>query len=398
MAVSIVTERIDAWQAAGLIDSPTADRLRADDAARVLALDSTPAAGRSVDTPGQPDEVRRPSALASAFGPGVTIAEIFGYLGGVFLLASWVSLVGLGDSGTWTAIGLGIAAAAIGGLALLVRRRSARFGRAAGVGFFVSVDLVGCAVFLLLEDTGLGWQIAAMTGAATALGLATVYRTIHPGLLTQSAVVLGIVALAGASMGWLELQLFGESPTLEAADTPLLRPVLVAVGWAVTGLLLGLLGQAESRSERPGAAGRAALTRFAAGMTLVLGISTALFTSGPTADGGWDRLIPAVIGDAILVGVSLILLERAARRSASAFVYPAALGIIIAATDLNATYLAASSPWFALLVEGAILLGAGLIADRFRRRIRHDRPAGTADPAGPPTLAAEAGPVPPGDA
>jgi hypothetical protein len=96
----------------------------------------------------------------------------------------------------------------------------------------------------------------------------------------------------------------------------------------------------------------------------------------------YGRLIPPIVGNLVLILVSAILLERAARRSANAFLYPAALGIVIAATDLNAQFLGATSPALALLVEGAILLGAGLTADRFRRRV--------ASAAAPTTESAEA--------
>ncbi|MBA2255179.1 MAG: hypothetical protein H0W07_08705, partial [Chloroflexi bacterium] len=82
------------------------------------------------------------------------------------------------------------------------------------------------------------------------------------------------------------------------------------------------------------------------------------------------------VGDTILILVSAVLLERAFRRSASAFVYPAALGVIIGLSDLNATYLAAATTSeLALLVEGAILLAAGFAFDRLRRRV-----GGTGEP------------------
>jgi hypothetical protein len=53
-----VTARIEAWQHAGLIDSVTADRLRADEAARLSDLD-----------PSSADEPSRPDGFASP-GPG----------------------------------------------------------------------------------------------------------------------------------------------------------------------------------------------------------------------------------------------------------------------------------------------------------------------------------------
>ena len=66
--------------------------------------------------------------------------------------------------------------------------------------------------------------------------------------------------------------------------------------------------------------------------------------------------------------LSLILLERAFRRDATAYVYAAALGLIVALTDFNLTYLSDSTE-IGLAIEGAILLGVGLVADRLRRRI-----------------------------
>ena len=152
--------------------------------------------------------------------------------------------------------------------------------------------------------------------------------------------------------------------------------VLIGIGWGLTAIVLGVIGLRESRSRMPGAESRAALTRFAAGMTAVLGTASAVLSSRYLGAEQYGRLIPPFVGDAILIAVSAVLLERAFRRQASAFVYPAALGVIIGLSDLNGSYLAkATSSELALLVEGAILLAAGFAFDRLRRRV-----GGTGEP------------------
>ncbi len=45
--------------------------------------------------------------------------------------------------------------------------------------------------------------------------------------------------------------------------------------------------------------------------------------------------------------------------------------MILALTDFNLSYLS-DSPEVALVVEGLILLGVGVAADRLRRRVRRD--------------------------
>jgi hypothetical protein len=54
-------------------------------------------------------------------------------------------------------------------------------------------------------------------------------------------------------------------------------------------------------------------------------------------------------------------------------VYAAALGLMVALSDFNFTYLSSSTE-LGLLIEGVILLGAGVAADRLRRRIGHPEP------------------------
>ena len=72
-----------------------------------------------------------------------------------------------------------------------------------------------------------------------------------------------------------------------------------------------------------------------------------------------------------MLALSAILVERAFRRDATSFIYAAALGLMVALTDFNLTYLSDTTE-VALLIEGLILLAVGLAADRLRRRIGRD--------------------------
>src|SRR6478736_6316022 len=76
----IVLARIAAWEAAGLIDSATAERLRAAEA-------NEPGDAMSAVSPA------RTVGASSFFGPSVSLAEAFSYLGVAFVLAAWVALI-----------------------------------------------------------------------------------------------------------------------------------------------------------------------------------------------------------------------------------------------------------------------------------------------------------------
>ena len=115
------------------------------------------------------------------------------------------------------------------------------------------------------------------------------------------------------------------------------------------------------------------------------------------ADGEYGRVVEPWIGDLALLVLSAILVERAFRRDATSFIYAAALGLMIALTDFNLTYLSGSTE-VALLIEGLILLAVGVIADRLRRRIgRGDAPKPDASEVEPTTRDAEPQPVLNGD-
>jgi hypothetical protein len=82
------------------------------------------------------------------------------------------------------------------------------------------------------------------------------------------------------------------------------------------------------------------------------------------------RIVPPWLAVLIVVGLSAVLVERAIRREASAYVFAAALGLIIALTDLNVSYIAPTGGTeVALLVEGVLLVAAAFVAEWLRGRI-----------------------------
>ena len=101
-------------------------------------------------------------------------------------------------------------------------------------------------------------------------------------------------------------------------------------------------------------------------------------------------MIEPWLADVIVLAVSAVLVERAFRRESAAYVVAAALGVVVALTDFNATYVAPTSGIeIALLVEGLLLIGIALGAERIRRRVRDSPPS---EPGG------DVGPPPPGEA
>jgi hypothetical protein len=368
MADQTVLDRISGWEADGVIDAATAGRLREAEGTVVTAHPDVEA------------EAPTSSAAAAMFGPSVTIAEMFGYLGAIFLLAAWFATLArvAGTSATPETtyfLGGAIATAVVGAIGALLRTGSRRQQRAAGALFVVAVStLFGtgtAAGSMVLGGTGSG---ALVVGGVAAVAAALAFRLVHPSLLTQFGVVGAIVGLSGALLAAGGDALFRSTGSgFSAPDSnAALRVVLSAAWWALTAVLLGLLGLRESWAPAGGADRRAALTRFAAGLTLVIGVSTALFASGPKpgTDFEYGRIVEPLIGIAVMLVIAAILIERAFHREAAAYVYPAGLAVIVALTDLNASYLSPrTSTDVGLFIEGIILLGAGFAFEQLRRRV-----------------------------
>lgn len=150
-----------------------------------------------------------------------------------------------------------------------------------------------------------------------------------------------------------------------------------AAWWLLFGLGVGYLGLLEQRRARAFDDGtayrRAALTRLWAGLAAVVGLSVAMRMDEMTSEYVSVRVVPPVLGDVAILLLCAVLIERAFRREATPFLWAAALGMVIALTDLNVSYIAGNT-WVALLIEGAILLAVGVSADHLRRVVRGPRP------------------------
>ena len=402
--MSDASAHIAAWEAAGLLDTETADRLRASKAD--AAEDDGPAA-----EPARPAR----STGAAMFGPAVTVAEFFGYLGGAFLVAAWSAFMGrTAGSNPDPEVVLGImavpAAVAFAWLGLLLRRRGERGSRAAGVAFLLTTSYVAGAAGAFAFAADIGWPVIGIVTAATALAVAAILRVVHPSVLTELGVLAWYTTLAATGLVWIQGRFFADTfagTSGAAGPDPILLVVGSAVWWLGTAVVIGLVGLAEARAgdgtDDPAGLRRAAVCRFWAGLVAVIGLATAVMQSGALPTGEYGRIVEPWIGILAMLILSGILLERAFRRDATSFMYAAALGLIVALTDLNVSYLSAGTE-IALFLEGVILLAVGFAANALRRRV--GRPD-DGPPAGPvPSLvvpgdsptAPAAGAAPPPDA
>jgi hypothetical protein len=407
-----VVERIDTWAAAGLIDEATADRLRAAEAEAEAPAD------RALEDAPVAEPVRTRSVAASVFGPAVTIGELFAYVGAGFLLAAWHTLFGSftpqasGDGGFAVdsglqAIQLAVPAIAFAVVGMLAKRRGERERRAAGVAFVVSTVHVLGAVGFAMQAVHADFPITLVVATASAVVAATMNRRVLASVLTQLALLGSLVGLASSLLAWLSTKLFPETAFIDFGPQPVdpgiaqLRVLATLAWWILWAAGFGLLALLEARhavrpsateSERANAHTRANFTRFVAGMTAVLGTLSAVQQGNP-----FERVIPVWLGDLAVIVVALVLIVIAFRRNATAYLVPAAIGVIGALSDLNATYVASrTGVGVALLLEGVILIGVGFAADRLRRRLWGEQHTGSGGPPPAATTAStavEAAPV-----
>ena len=295
-----------------------------------------------------------------------------------------------------------LAAGVLGVIGFRLMRGGERASRASGVAFLLVSTYVATAAAAFGNAAGLDWPGLGVIGAGAGLATAIALRYVHPSVLTQVGVLTGLTALGLSMLSWLQVTLFPDVspvtglPVATAAD-PLLLVLATAAWWLATAVGIALIGLREARiAERdadPAAGRRAAISRFWAGLVAVIGLWQALSRSTTLANGEWGRVVEPWIGDLALLVLSAILVERAFRRDATSFIYAAALGLLIALTDFNLAYLSGSAE-VALLIEGLILLGVGVAADRLRRRVgRDDAPTLGAPAAGPPPSDGEGDPI-----
>ncbi len=380
-----ILSRIDAWQQIGLIDLATADRLRADQAAQPSSAGSSlgggvPSASLAAGLQGP---VRQGISAADVLGPGPTVVEMFCYLGGAFLLGAWSTFVTRlsGEQGNAAVVGGGflVAAVVMAAIGLALRTGDDRRRRGAGVVFVAAIGYAVGSAAGFLGGLGVSGSAETVILAVVALAVATVVRQLHAALLTQLGLLAAITAAAAALLRLLRDVVApadsseGGQPVGAVVD-PLLMIAVTAAVWLVVAVIIGFLGLRESTVRRasgdaPGGGDRrATLTRAWAGVVAVAGLASALSVSDIRPEGNFDRVITPWIMDAILLGLTAILVERAFRRRSSAFLLAAGIGLIVALTDLNFSYLS-GSPEFGLLIEGGLLLAVGFGADRLRRRL-----------------------------
>ena len=384
--MSQILERIAAWESDGLIDADTALRLRIDEHDR---------GAETIDEPGMPEDTAT-STLSQVFGPSVGIGEMFAYVGGGFIVGAIDALLARtvrfdsGDS-MLLAVGLAVLSAALVAVGLFLRGGSVRQRRAAGVVFAVSVCHAAAAAIALTVEFSIEAPPAGLVAGLVATALAIALRIRHPVLVTQLTMLGAMTGLAAAALNVIEWTLvpdpyLGGDGLLDSqtdGSGPLILLVLAAVWWLLVGLALGVLALREAaRATDALAHRRAALTRVWAGLVAVLGLATAVNRSDIRLDGDYGRVLEPWIGDLALLLLAILLVERAFRRGAHAFVFAAAIALIIALTDFNFSYLSESTE-LGLLFEGLILLAAGFITDKVRRRVR----PGDGRDLGPPAAA-----------
>ena len=386
----VVLERIAAWEAAGLIDAATAERLRAVEAAGAAHEEG--------------ESSISPAGLASSFfGPAVSVVEMFSYLGIGFVLAAWGYLITrLANEATdptrsWLLVaGAAVPAAVFFVVGLVLHGRSPRLDRAAGVAYLLSVGFVWAGVLANVSIFTQG-ALAQVAGAAAAVVAAAAYRWLHPAVLTLVGLLAAITGLTAAGLELLN-QVFYPAPADLDAFPPqpgIPGAVMSSIAWIACAIVIGLIGLAESRGGSSAAERRATLARFWAGVVAVVGVATAVMrTEYP--DGNAMRAIEPIVGELIVLGVSAVLLQRAFRRESGAYVLAAALGVIIALTDFNFSYFAErAGTEVALLIEGLLLIAIAFVAERLTRRVGRSSPpppeSATSDEVTAAAPAADAG-------
>ena len=369
MASPLVIARIEAWEAAGLIDPATATLLRDTEAA---ALE-------------EPEAAERHPAAATR-GPGITAAELFMYLGAAFVLGAWYALVAstvpygedaltrYGVAGLVTALVLGLTG-------IVLARRDTRLRRAAGASFLVALPNLGVGIFLVAgtvrPEAYPDSPTNALVASVVTLAAAVAARRFVPGLPTQFGLAATAATAGVVAMGWLDAVLFPRGPE-EWEPAPmdemaaLVRVVLSMAWWWIVAVVMAVL--LVVLDPHPRTAGRTRLGRVAVGVTAVLGTTYAVMIqhdwNAPSRLAGEPVLEP-IVGAAILLAVSGVLLWLALNRASLGYLWPGGLGVFIALTWLNVEYLAVESGlWVGLLAEAVALFAVAFGVQRLGRRLQ----------------------------
>lgn len=299
-------DQLERWTGAGLLDSETAARIRAFEAAR----DEGPAAVREVAF-----EVVAYLGIALA---SVGVATLIGQ--------NWEQLEG------WARI-LSIAVPAVLGFALgfgFDRLPGGAMDRAAQVAWVAAAVLLGGAAAVAADEAGGSTRVVSLSGTGATLGAMLSVWALHPRLLTALGVVASLGAFGIGAGTW--------------PDRP--GPVEEGLGALAAGVLalvlveLRLLGPEEG--TRPTAAAVCLGGAFLAGL-------------------GEPRLWAEVL----VVALALGFLVWAAARRAVALTAVAGVGLFVGLLDIIVEYFEEElgAP-FALILSGAVILAGVLIMAR----------------------------------
>jgi len=375
-----VFERIAAWRAAGLIDEPTAERLRASEMTRAATASAAPAA---------------PAGVGWLTGHGgLSAVEFFGYLGGAFVLAAYYWMVNQSQSGgnSSHAVGLAAAVAAVAFVVIgyVLRAGTGARSRVVGVLLLVGGMQAWWAALLLLDPVIADSDLRAVVASVGWLTLAAVVDRVAAGLPTQAGLLAASSAAAWTTASLAGKWLFPVSFDDEARALSVgpLEPLLLFAWFVIIGAALGWFAEREAAMSTtdPSRWRRMTLTRFWAAMTVIVGASAAVM--------GWGfvpgRSLEPVLGDALLLVAAGAIAFVALRVGSFAYMLPVGLGVFIALTDLNGSYVVDSTGWGpALLLEGLVLIGVGVGIELLRRRL-----AGRARTVGAAAAHPEEGAVP----
>ncbi len=215
------------------------------------------------------------------------------------------------------AIGWGLAAAVVWGVAALVAARASRsIGTVASLAWLAATGLAVTAPFAVvagwpdLEAATLVWLV--VQGATTIGGLLLFYRALTLGKL---GVLTPIVACDGALAGLYAVGIDGE----ELAGAAIVALGVVAVGVVVV----------SARPDRDGQARRPVLAvALAVGASLVFAVAfVATGKAAPDAGRAWVIAVPRIVG-AVTVLAPLLLLRRLPVPSRADAPYVLGLGVL----------------------------------------------------------------------
>jgi hypothetical protein len=357
MGDRVVLERIAAWQAAGLIDAATAERLRA---AEATTEASAPAPRAGV-------------GWLAGHG-GLSAAEFFGYLGGAFVLAAYYWIVAQNAQGEGShAIGIAAGIAAAGFLAVGYALRKGTGGRARATGALLLVGGLQAwwSILQLLDTFVSDSELRRVVASLLWLGIAVLAGRAAVGLATRAGALVASSASAWTAAGLLGTWMFPPVPSgdeFQARGARPLEALLLFVWFALVGAALGWFAEREAAGseEDPSHWRRVTLTRSWAAMTVIVGGSAAIFGWALGPGGGLE----ALIGAPLLLAACGAIAFLALRIGSFAYLLPVGLGVFIALTDLNRTYVVDSTGLGpALLLEGLALIAVGWGLELLRRRL-----------------------------